>query len=466
MTAADLPGSIAARIDTPGFARWLSMVNATGGCSHPIRLVGETTTYDPGTGEVLHRFATADAPPGYLLVACKNRRASVCPSCAETYRRDAFHLLRAGLAGGKGVPEDVRQHPRLFLTLTAPSFGTIHTRRTRDGRPAPCLPRRDPDLCRCGEPIACHRTHDPDDPATGQPLCPDCYDYPGAVLWNAHAGPLWRRYTTYLTRALAAGTGRTRTQLRRDLRLSYAKVAEYQARGQVHLHAVIRLDGPDGPDQPPPPWADLTLLTDAITAAHTTATLPAPTPAYRQPIRYGTQIDLRPITEFGTGHEITETRVAGYIAKYATKGAEAAGTINHRIRNPRAIPYLDVTDHARRMIHTCWLLGDMPEYTDLGLRRWSHTLGYPGRHLVGSSIAVCPLPTVSPWTWPGVWSAATCESRMTPSMTQEASVGRTPTKSRMSSRRPVWSARNTTRTTRRRIRRSGSGCRTGRSSIG
>ncbi len=370
--------------EVPGFDRWLAMVKATGGCSHPIRLVGETTTYDVGTGEVLHRFSTADEPPGYLLVACKNRRASVCPTCAETYRRDAFQLLRAGLSGGKGVPDDVRRHPRLFLTVTAPSFGPVHTRRTRNGQPAPCLPRRDPGLCRCGRPIVCHATHTADDPLPGEALCPDCYDYPGAVLWNAHAGALWRRFTTYLTRALAAGTGRSRTQLRRELRLSYAKVAEYQARGLVHLHAVIRLDGPDGPDQPPPPWADLDLLTDAIAAAHTTAALPAPVPAYRQPVRYGPQIDLRPIAEFGTGEDITEDRVAGYIAKYATKGAETAGTVDRPIRTASAIPYLDVTDHARRMIHTCWLLADMPEYADHGLRCWSHALGYRGHFLTKS----------------------------------------------------------------------------------
>jgi hypothetical protein len=369
--------------DTPGFSRWLAMVKATGGCSHPIQLVGETTTINTESGEVLHHFSTADQPPGYLLVACKNRRASVCSTCAETYRRDAFHLIRAGLSGGKGVPEEVRAHPRLFLTLTAPSFGPVHAHRQRNGKLAPCLPRRDPDECRCGRPIACNRVHSDGDPLIGQPLCLDCYDYPAAVLWNAHAGKLWRRFSTYLSRALAAGAGMSRAQLRRELRLSYAKVAEYQARGLVHLHAVIRLDGPEGPDQPPPSWADLELLTDAIAAAHITAGLPAPVPASYEPIRYGLQIDIRPIAEFGTG-ELTEQRVAGYIAKYATKGAETAGRVDRPIRTVHAIPYLDVTVHARRMIDTCWLLAEVPAYVDLGLRRWSHMLGYRGHFLTKS----------------------------------------------------------------------------------
>ncbi len=58
-----------------------------------------------------------------------------------------------------------------------------------------------------------------------------------------------------------------RAHPREVLRLSYAKVAEYQARGLVHFHAVIRLDGPDGPDSPPPGWATVPLLDTAIRQA-------------------------------------------------------------------------------------------------------------------------------------------------------------------------------------------------------
>uniref|UniRef100_UPI00313E8928 replication initiator n=1 Tax=Streptomyces sp. AC1-42W TaxID=2218666 RepID=UPI00313E8928 len=37
------------------------------------------------------------------------------------------------------------------------------------------------------------------------------------------------------------------------LRVSFAKVAEYQKRGLVHFHAVIRFDGPDGHTSRPRP---------------------------------------------------------------------------------------------------------------------------------------------------------------------------------------------------------------------
>jgi len=89
------------------------------------------------------------------------------------------------------------------------------------------------------------------DPRIGQALCPTAYDYEAATLWNANLGALWRRTITYLPRELAALSGLSVAALRAQVRVAYAKVAEFQARGSVHVHAVIRLDGPDGPDTAP-----------------------------------------------------------------------------------------------------------------------------------------------------------------------------------------------------------------------
>ena len=68
-----------------------------------------------------------------IYLPCGDRRASVCPPCAETYRADTYQLIRAGLAGGKGVPESVAVHPCVFATFTAPSFGPVHTRVVSSG---------------------------------------------------------------------------------------------------------------------------------------------------------------------------------------------------------------------------------------------------------------------------------------------------------------------------------------------
>ncbi len=219
-----------------------------------------------------------------LHVACGNRRETVCPACSAIYKRDARQLVRAGLAGGKGVPETITAHPCVFATLTAPSFGPVHSRRMRGKTVLPCRPRRDANARRCphGRDISCPTRHVEDDPRLGQPLCGDCYDYEAAVLFNAYAGDLWRRFTTYLPRHLARLAGVTQKALRTVVRIRYVKVAEYQARGVVHFHAVIRLDAPGEDYQPPPARYTADLLCDAIRQATAAVTLTA-TPARQAP---------------------------------------------------------------------------------------------------------------------------------------------------------------------------------------
>src|SRR5690606_8354537 len=264
------------RINSPGFYRWAAQIRATGGCRQPIHLRGRVDHIDRATGRLLHRYTTAREPGGVLRVPCKTRRASRFPACAEIYRADTYQLIRAGLAGGKGVPESVSGHPAAFVTLTAPSFGPVHARRVRGGRVERCHPRRDAKPCPHGVVASCTVRHGKDDPRLGEPLCPDCYDYTGSVLFNALAPLLWKRFADSLRRSLAKTGSLALKDLPRQLRLSFAKVAEYQRRGVVHFHAVIRLDGPDGPTTSPPAWATLDTLTAAIRHAAQAVSAPAP----------------------------------------------------------------------------------------------------------------------------------------------------------------------------------------------
>lgn len=87
----------------------------------PIRLAGHLHTLNPTTGEVLASRSTETFPDGVIYVPFGDSRASVCPACAETYRADTYHLIRAGLLGGKGVPDTVATHPVIFATFTARS---------------------------------------------------------------------------------------------------------------------------------------------------------------------------------------------------------------------------------------------------------------------------------------------------------------------------------------------------------
>jgi hypothetical protein len=229
-----LPGVLQEVIDRagPGYDRWMEQVTQTGYCAHPVRLRGTIEHADPQTGEVRTIYSTDQEPDATLLKGCGNRRALVCPSCSATYQADSFHLLAAGLRGGKGVPETVAGHPRLFVTFTAPSFGSVHTRKAQGLLVFPCHPYRQGKRCPHGRRAGCWQRHDPDDPRLGEPLCPRCYQAGAQVLWNALAGRLWSRTTIYLYRTLAQLVGLTEAELRGVVRISFAKVAEYQRRGR------------------------------------------------------------------------------------------------------------------------------------------------------------------------------------------------------------------------------------------
>ncbi|MFI9254124.1 replication initiator [Streptomyces sp. NPDC053069] len=321
--------------NSPGFDRWQEQIRRTGGCAHPIRLMGQTVTRDAKTGDILYAYSTEQEPGGMLRVACGNRRASRCPACAWTYAGDTYHLIRAGITGDeqRDVPATVRDHPRVFATLTAPSFGPVHN-------------RPDTGRCRCGT------RHADGDPALGTALDPERYDYAGAALWNNHAGDLWRRFTIYLRRELAARAGLTQTELKEVCRVSFGKVAEFQKRGAVHFHAVMRLDGPDGPGTAPPAWATVALLDDATKAAESTGAID--TPVYCKACR-------------GTGHHLHYHQPSSALSRCTT----CRGT---RVREDFA--QLDIPEHTRRLMAACAEL--QPFYPDRQLTRWAHMLGFRG----------------------------------------------------------------------------------------
>lgn len=214
-------------------------------------------------------------PDGVVYAPCGDRRASVCPACAETYRADTYQLIKAGLAGGKGVPGSVASHPVVFATLTAPAFGPVHSRVVdrSTGRVKPCRIRRRVERCRHGRVLACPHRHGDGARCVGQPLCPQCYDYDAHVVWNAWASELWRRTTIAATRNLR-DLGRSHGV---RLRLSFAKVAEYQARGLVHFHALVRLDAtdPSDPDAVLPPPAGITAAASPPRRSASTPRAPA-----------------------------------------------------------------------------------------------------------------------------------------------------------------------------------------------
>jgi hypothetical protein len=385
-----LPGVLAEVVDRAGagYDRWMELVAQAGYCHHPIRLAGRVEQADRQTGEVRPVYDSEREPDRVLLKACGTRRESRCPSCAATYRADAYQLLAAGLKGGKGVPESVGGHPRLFVTFTAPSFGKVHTRKAQGRLVLPCHPYRQGARCPHGNRDGCWHRHAEDDPRLGEPLCPSCYDAEAQVLWNALAPELWRRTTIAIHRALGRLAGLQEVELRRLVRVSYAKVAEFQRRGAIHFHAVIRLDAATDCRCPaclvPPP--------EGFTAAVLEEALKQAVPAVRVPCpgedgeswryaRWGDQLDVRNITrqDDDQARELSAEQVAGYIAKYATKATESFGTGLDRRLSADDLEHLDgLPAHVAELVRACWALGGRPELDGLRLRAWAHMLGFGG----------------------------------------------------------------------------------------
>ena len=166
------------RASSMGFESWWRRAESVGFCTHPIQLTG---TDEFGRDRV-------------VWTRCNNRRAQICPSCSDLYARDTWQLVHAGTAGGHhDIPAAVADRPQVFVTLTAPSYGPVHTTaRAGDKRHRVCRDHhRTGGYRRCphGKPLWCSTTHGEGDIHVGQPICADCYDYTATSPANPAATP-------------------------------------------------------------------------------------------------------------------------------------------------------------------------------------------------------------------------------------------------------------------------------------
>jgi hypothetical protein len=365
-----------ARIDAPGGVEGIwEAARGAHFCSHPVRLHVSTRTLEQSTGEILGEEADR-----LFLKACGNRRKTRCVACSDLYRHDARHLVQAGLAGGKEVPSSVSSHPMIFVTLTAPSFGPVH-HRSKSGRGS-CHPGSLSSHCNHGMPRACFEHHQADDSRLGVPLCAECYRYEEHVLFHAHLSELWRRTTIYVFRSLAKKLGMDPLELGKLVRLSYVKVAEYQARGAVHLHVVVRLDGKEE-FSPPPPGIRAEELMKAFVAGSRAAYVvyPTRTAGVMKRARWGTQLDISAIDSPAAAR-----RASRYLAKYVAKSTDSDGVLDRRLSSRRELAGLKraLSEHHRRLLECAFRLTKRRELRELNLVRSANTFGFAGHVLTKS----------------------------------------------------------------------------------
>lgn len=176
----------------------------------------DTTTPESGAGEVIARGCARPIKTSTgIWVRCGSRVKSLCESCAELYRGDWAAIARSGVFDGP-----VENYGFYLLTLTAPSFGAVHR--------VPRAARSRAPVCGCG---VQHSVTDAG--LRGVPLHPSSYDYAGQVAWNRDAGLLWDR---------------TRRRLRdRWDSTEYFIVREWQDRGVLHVHVLVRIERAEAP---------------------------------------------------------------------------------------------------------------------------------------------------------------------------------------------------------------------------
>jgi hypothetical protein len=142
---------------------------------------------------------------------------------------------------------------------------------------------------------------------------------------------------------------------------------------------VIRLDGPTGPDTPPPAWATAELLLDTIRTAAAAVALRVPeSTAYgERQVGFGEQLEAHQLSG-GDGEQAQDERVAAYVAKYTSKSVDDSGALDRRMNSYADVRRLRASAHVRALVGTCWRLGGLPELEHLRLRGYAHMLGYRG----------------------------------------------------------------------------------------
>jgi len=141
------------------------------------------------------------------------------------------------------------------------------------------------------------------------------------------------------------------------VRVAYAKVAEFQARGLVHFHVVVRLDGAEDRAMSPGVAISPGELCAAIRKAAAGVRLDGDGgDGETVELRFGEQLDVRVLTGADDGAELSAGRVAGYVAKYSCKSSHEQ--ITSRDAEPDGWREKGVPEHLVEMAGAALLLSE------------------------------------------------------------------------------------------------------------
>ncbi len=285
------------------------------------------------------------------------------------------------------------RHPDRSLVRPGPL--PPDARQNRAALPPP--PRRErARRCPHGRDISCPRRHGEDDPRLGRPLCADCYDYdrrrPVQRLRGGSVAPVHHLPASLLGPPAGASP---RGSSAPWSRIRYVKVAEYQARGVVHFHAIIRLDAPGERLAATPPGftADMLCRRHPPGRRRRRHHQTRPGPSRDRPaadLRFGTQgTDARPVRPAtaarhrpravgpGRGQLHRQVRHQG---PRRSRHPRPAYPLRARPRRPALLSPLPADDRYR--VAARRRQARLPAATRLC--KWAHMLGYGGHFLTKS----------------------------------------------------------------------------------
>lgn len=207
-----------------------------------------------------------------VLIRCESASPRICPSCARLRQVDQMRLIGSGCNTSErdGITAgQLGGFTFWFVTLTAPSFGPVHRVPKWDGAP---LKR-----CKCGQ------VHKHGDEAKGVPVNPRTYRYKQQVAWNAAVSMLTKRTLDHLGEQIPGS--------------EYAVVKEWQTRGVIHLHAVVRV---------PVAYSETGVYASLLSLKGVTA----------DGARWGKEADVRRIGSGQTGNSVRYmSKVVAYTSK-------------------------------------------------------------------------------------------------------------------------------------------------------
>ena len=270
----------------------------------------EKSVYEPCVRPITIRRTTTDLQTGEIKdqefeKRCGSRRKDKCEPCSIIWKRDAYFALIS--------PSKEHKSSLTFITLTAPGvwfFGQTHTAQWNNKASERCF---------------CRAYHQPDDEIVGTPVEPNDFDYDKVVEFNNKVSRLttvtlqkiYRLLLTDLNRNSISSTKKTI----KDVRLPTARVMEWQERGILHVHIIVR------------GFIPTYIIENAVNGSPATTNRRRIEPTTFQHQGWGTQVNVKHLNSADSNQIGKLSSYVTKVVNYALKDVDTENVENSKIKS-------------------------------------------------------------------------------------------------------------------------------------